>query len=60
MSDSHSLEAVVYEAKTKTLKVLDQKSLPQKHVYIDVRDIDGGFEVIKNMNVRIKSSKYKT
>ena len=52
-SESRTLESVRYSRDTNELLVLDQLLLPQQTKFIRVEDTQGGWEVIRKMNVSI-------
>jgi methylthioribose-1-phosphate isomerase len=49
-AQENKLQAIVY--KRKSLKILDQRALPHKTLYVDVADANGGFEAVHSMTVR--------
>lgn len=47
-----TLEAIKFDETKVSLSILDQLLIPYQTVYLDVRSIDDGFQVIKKMQVR--------
>ena len=47
-----TLEAILYDSKKNQLKVLDQLLLPSQYEYLEVNNVEDGWRVIRDMNVR--------
>ncbi|ODV88604.1 hypothetical protein CANCADRAFT_148312 [Tortispora caseinolytica NRRL Y-17796] len=52
MSMTNVLRSILYDGNSRSLKVLNQLLLPHKEEYVDVKDSNDGYDVIKKMIVR--------
>jgi len=45
-------KTIEYNKKDNEIKILDQKQLPEKEIYVTLKNIEDVYQAIKNMNVR--------